>query len=252
MSDLEVKDLYVSVEGKQILKGLSLSVNRGEVHALMGPNGSGKSTLAYAIIGHPKYKIEKGEIVFKGKNILDMKADERAKLGMFLGFQYPLEIPGVSLFNFLWRSVQEYSKDRPQNLPKNVMEFNKTLNSKIQNLQMKKDFINRPINVGFSGGEKKRAEVLQMSILKPEIAFLDEPDSGLDIDSLKIVSDAVNQMRNSELGILIITHYQRILNYINPDYVHVMVEGKIVKSGGKELASELEKEGYSWLKDEDK
>jgi Fe-S cluster assembly ATP-binding protein len=253
MPTLEVRDLYVSVDGKEILKGLNFSINKGEVHALMGPNGSGKSTLAYTIMGHPKYKVEKGDIIFEGKSILDLKPDERARLGLFLGFQYPVEVPGVTLFNFLWKAIQAINQDstlqRNLNLPKSVLDYKKEIIDKVKRLNMNEIFIYRPIGVGFSGGEKKRMEILQMAMLKPTIAFLDEPDSGLDIDSLKIVADVVNSTRNPDIGIVMITHYQRILNYIQPDFVHIMLDGKIVKSGGPEIVEKLEQEGYAWIRE---
>lgn len=253
MPTLEIKDLYVSVDGKEILKGLNFAVNRGEVHALMGPNGSGKSTLAYTIMGHPKYKVESGDILFEGKSILEMKPDERAKLGLFLAFQYPVEVPGVTLFNFLWKAIQANNLDstvgRASKLPKSVVDYKRELIDRIKRLNMSEIFVYRPIGVGFSGGEKKRMEILQMTMLKPIIAFLDEPDSGLDIDSLKVVAEVVNSVRTPELGIVMITHYQRILNYIKPDFVHIMLEGRIVKSGGPEIVEKLEQEGYAWLRE---
>lgn len=242
---LEIRDLHVSVEGKEILKGVNLSVQKGEIHALMGPNGSGKSTLAQALLGHPKYEVTKGEILFKGQNILELGPDERARLGLFLAFQYPLEIVGVPLSRFLLaalkarRGQSEDSRDS-----KAFSEFRKTLKEKLSLLKMEDSFANRYLNEGFSGGEKKRAEILQMLVLKPEIAILDETDSGLDIDSVKIVAEAVNSMRGPEFGCLAITHYQRILNYLKPDVVHVMVDGRIVRTGGWELAQELEAKGY--------
>ncbi len=251
MPTLEIKDLYVSVDGKEILKGLNFAINKGEVHALMGPNGSGKSTLAYTIMGHPKYKVESGDILFEGKSILDLKPDERAKLGLFLGFQYPVEVPGVTLFNFLWKAIQANNLDSRslRSFPKSVVDYKKELIEKAKKLNMSEIFIYRPIGVGFSGGEKKRMEILQMTMLKPVIAFLDEPDSGLDIDSLKIVADMVNSVRGSEIGIVMITHYQRILNYIKPDFIHIMLDGRIVKSGGAEIVEKLEQEGYAWIRE---
>ena len=252
MATLEVKNLHVAVDSSEILKGLNLSISEGEVHALMGPNGSGKSTLAYAIMGHPKYQIKSGEIVFKGKNIVELKPDERARLGLFLGFQYPVEIPGVTTFNFIWKAIQmQKSSGRNANFPTSVVEYKRELMNNASKLKMDGVFVYRQIGVGFSGGEKKRMEILQMSLLKPSIAILDEPDSGLDIDSLKLVADVVNSVRGPNIGILIITHYQRILNYIKPDFVHVMLDGKIVKSGGPDLVEKLEREGYSWLKEKE-
>ncbi len=253
MPTLEIKDLYVSVDGKEILKGVNLTINKGETHALMGPNGSGKSTLAYTIMGHPKYKVESGDILFDGKSILDLKPDERAKLGLFLAFQYPVEVPGVTLFNFLWKAIQANNIDskslRASALPKSIIDYKKEVLEKIKKLNMNEIFLYRPIGVGFSGGEKKRMEILQMTMLKPTIAFLDEPDSGLDIDSLKIVADVVNSVRNPELGIVMITHYQRILNYIRPDFVHIMLDGRIAKSGGPDIVEKLEQEGYAWIRE---
>ncbi|CUS96332.1 Fe-S cluster assembly ATP-binding protein [Candidatus Kryptobacter tengchongensis] len=249
MPTLEVRDLYVSVDGKEILRGLNFAVNKGEVHALMGPNGSGKSTLAYTIMGHPKYKVEGGDILFEGKSILEMKPDERAKLGLFLAFQYPVEVPGVTLFNFLQANNLDPRVERTSWLPKSVVDYKRELIDKIKKLNMSEIFVYRPIGVGFSGGEKKRMEILQMAMLKPIIAFLDEPDSGLDIDSLKIVADVVNSVRTPELGIVMITHYQRILNYIKPDFVHIMLDGRIVKSGGPEIVEKLEQEGYAWIRE---
>lgn len=253
MPTLEIRDLRVSVDGKEILKGLNFAINEGEVHALMGPNGSGKSTLAYTVMGHPRYKIEEGDILFNGKSILNLKPDERAKLGLFLAFQYPVEVPGVTLFNFLWKAVQANNLDsnspRTSELPKSVIDYKKELIEKTKKLNMSEIFIHRPIGVGFSGGEKKRMEILQMAILKPSIAFLDEPDSGLDIDSLKVVADVVNSIRSPRIGIVMITHYQRILNYIKPDFVHIMLDGRIVKSGGPEIVEKLEQEGYAWIRE---
>jgi len=238
--DLTINDLHVSVEGKKILNGINLVVKMGEVTALMGPNGSGKSTLAYTLMGHPRYTVEKGEAVYKGKNILEMEPNERAKLGIFLSFQYPQEIPGVSVSNFL-RTAYNAVKQTQISVP----EFVKLLKEKMALLKIDTSFSRRYLNEGFSGGEKKRTEILQMAVLQPEIAILDETDSGLDIDSLKIVADGVNSILNKNFGALVITHYQRLLNYIKPDTVHIMVKGKIVKSGGKELAHQLEEKGYS-------
>ena len=238
--DLTINDLHVSVEGKKILNGINLVVKMGEVTALMGPNGSGKSTLAYTLMGHPRYTVEKGEAVYKGKNILEMEPNERAKLGIFLSFQYPQEIPGVSVSNFL-RTAYNAVKQTQISVP----EFVKLLKEKMALLKIDTSFSRRYLNEGFSGGEKKRTEILQMAVLQPEIAILDETDSGLDIDSLKIVADGVNSILNKNFGALVITHYQRLLKYIKPDTVHIMVKGKIVKSGGKELAHQLEEKGYS-------
>ncbi len=240
---LIIKDLRVGIEGKEILKGVSLEIKRGEIHAIMGPNGSGKSTLAYAIMGHPKYEVLEGEVIYKGKNVLELSVDERAKLGLFLAFQHPLEIDGVRLSTFLWQSYAkkfENSDKKP-----NIMEFRKALKNALLNAGMRDDMIDRFLNVGFSGGEKKRTEIVQMSVLKPEIAILDEIDSGLDIDAVRIISENVNKLvKENNTGILIITHYQRILNYIKPDVVYVLVDGRIVDKGDYNLALELEREGY--------
>lgn len=248
-STLAIKDLRVSVEGKPILKGFNLEVKQGEIHALMGPNGSGKSTLAYSLMGHPKYEVEGGEVWFKGQNILELTPDERARLGVFLAFQYPTSIPGVSLANFLRTAVNAVKGGKTNGNGKGqgsvpITEFRKMLTEKMNLLQMDKSFARRYLNEGFSGGEKKRAEILQMAMLEPEIAILDETDSGLDIDALRIVSQGVNALAGPNMGVLVITHYQRILNYIKPDFVHVMVNGQIVASGGAEMAHQLEEEGY--------
>ena len=237
--ELIIKDLHVSVEGQKILNGVDLVVRKGEVCALMGPNGSGKSTLAYTLMGHPNYTVDKGEAWYKGQNILEMPPNERAKLGLFLSFQYPQEIPGVSVSNFLRTA---YNSVKMQQI--SVPDFVKLLREKMKLLKIDDSFSRRYLNEGFSGGEKKRAEILQLAVLQPEMAMLDETDSGLDIDSLKTVAQGVNTLLNPNFGVLIITHYQRILNYITPDSVHVMVKGRIVRSGGKELAHELEAKGY--------
>ena len=237
--DLVIKDLHVSVEGQKILNGIDLTIKKGEVSALMGPNGSGKSTLAYTLMGHPKYTVDKGEVWFKGKNILELGADERAKLGVVLSFQYPQEIPGVSVSNFL-RTALNAVKPGKYSIP----DFVKLLKEKMALLKVDNKFSSRYLNEGFSGGEKKKAEILQMAVLQPEMAVLDETDSGLDIDSLRIVAEGVNNLLNPNMGVLVITHYQRLLNYIKPDKVYVMIKGRIVRSGGKELAHELESIGY--------
>ncbi len=252
MADFEIKDLHVSVEGRQILKGVSLKVNKGEVHAVMGPNGSGKSTLSYTLMGHPNYKVTGGEVLFKGQNVLSLQPEERAKLGMFLALQYPIVVPGITMSNFLRTAINAKrgydGKDKSKAI--NVKEFRAMLKSEMSILRMDDSFLGRYVNEGFSGGEKKRAEILQMAVLKPEIAILDETDSGLDIDSIKFVSDAVNRMRGPELGVMIITHYTRILKFVKPDYVHVLVHGEFVRSGGPELADWLEAKGYSeWVKE---
>lgn len=240
--ELVVKDLHVSVEGRKILNGVDLAVKKGEVCALMGPNGSGKSTLAHTLMGHPKYKVEKGEVLYKGKSILGLSPDKRAKLGIFLSFQYPQEIPGVSVSNFLRTA---YNAVKLQQI--SVPDFVRLLKEKMGLLGMDESFGRRYLNEGFSGGEKKRTEILQLAVLQPEMAMLDETDSGLDVDSLKIVANGINTLIGPDIGVLIITHYTRILNYIKPDRVYVMVKGRIVKSGGKELANELEAKGYDKL-----
>ena len=243
MAELEIKGLTVEVEGKEILKGLDLAVAKGETHALMGPNGSGKSTLAYAIMGHPAYTITGGQVLLKGTDIGDLAPEERARAGLFLAMQYPTEIPGVSLTNFLRTAVNAVSEN---DVP--VRQFMTQLREDMKALEMDEKFLSRSVNEGFSGGEKKRFEILQMAMLKPEIAVLDETDSGLDVDALRIVSEGVNRMRGPDIGVLIITHYTRILNYITPDQVHVMVDGRVVQSGGPELAEQLESKGYEHLR----
>jgi Fe-S cluster assembly ATP-binding protein len=242
---LEINDLYVSVEGNEILKGINLKMNQGETHVIMGPNGSGKSTLARTIMGHPKSTITKGNVSVDGKSILDLKTNERAKLGLFLQFQNPVEVEGVGFINFLHLAKQAESKESVS-----TKELMKEIKSSISDLKMGEDFLGRSLNQGFSGGEKKKAEILQMAVLKPKIAILDEPDSGLDIDAIKIVSSSVNGLVDKDkLGLLIITHYSRILSYIKPQFVHIMVDGKIVAEGGQELVEKLEKEGYeSYIK----
>ena len=238
----EIQDLQVSIEERQILKGVNLVVRKGEVHALMGPNGSGKSTLANAILGHPKYTVTGGKILMKGEDILEMETDERARKGLFLAFQYPCEVPGVRQSNFL-RLACNARLGREMD----VTDFYSKLEEKMKVLDIDEKFMKRYLNEGFSGGEKKRNEILQMMMLEPEFAVMDETDSGLDIDALKVVSRGVNELRGPGLGILIITHYERILRYINPDYVHILVDGKIVKSGGSDLAGHLEEHGYDWI-----
>lgn len=241
-SELVIENLHVSIEDKEILKGVNLTIKRGEIHALMGPNGSGKSTLAFALIGHPKYEITKGKIIMDGKNVLEMAVDERVKAGMFLSFQYPSEIPGVSLANFLRVAYDEiHNKDKDKI---KIVAFMKMLYEKMDLLKMDKEFAKRHVNVGFSGGEKKRTEILQMAVLKPKYAILDETDSGLDVDALRIVASGVKKLVGPELGVLIITHYQRILHHIKPDFVHILVDGKIVKSGTEDLAKKIEETGY--------
>ena len=245
MAFLEVKDLKVKIEDKEILKGISLEVDKGQVVALMGPNGSGKSTLAYALMGHPRYEITSGKILLNGDDITKAKPDERARKGLFLSFQYPQEISGVSVSNFLRTALNAKNEKKIS-----VMDFHKILQEKMKLLKIDKSFALRYLNEGFSGGEKKRMEILQMAVLQPKIGILDETDSGLDIDALRTVAEGINDLKGHELGILLITHYQRILNYITPDKVHIVMDGKIVKSGGKELALEVEEKGYEWINKE--
>ncbi|MBX7156930.1 MAG: Fe-S cluster assembly ATPase SufC [Verrucomicrobiae bacterium] len=244
MSTLEIKDLHAKIGEQEILRGLTLTVPKGEVHALMGPNGSGKSTLAKVLSGHPDYEVTAGEVLLDGKNILEMEPDERARAGLFMAFQYPSEIPGVTIANFLRAALQARL---PEGEEIDAIEFYNRLYQKMDLLEMDRKFTSRAVNDGFSGGEKKRNEILQMAMLEPTYAVLDETDSGLDIDALRIVAKGVNTLRGSNLGVLVITHYQRLLDYIVPDHVHVLVRGRIVRSGSKELALELEKKGYDWL-----
>lgn len=246
-STLEIKDLHVSIEDKEILKGVNLTINTGEIHAIMGPNGTGKSTLSSAIMGHPSYEVTQGEVLLDGVNILELDVDERAKAGLFLAMQYPSEITGVTNADFM-RSAINAKREEGQEI--NLMQFIKKLDKQMDFLDIDKDMAQRYLNEGFSGGEKKRNEILQLMMLEPKFAILDEIDSGLDIDALKVVSKGINQMRGEEFGALMITHYQRLLNYITPDKVHVMYGGKVVKSGGPELAKHLEEEGYEWVKEE--
>ncbi|MYL61746.1 Fe-S cluster assembly ATPase SufC [Bacillus hwajinpoensis] len=246
-STLKIENLHVSIEGKEIIKGLNLEINGGEIHAVMGPNGTGKSTLASAIMGHPKYKITEGSVFLDNEDVLEMEVDERAKAGLFLAMQYPSEVSGVTNADFL-RSAINARREEGDEI--SLMKFIKKLDGKMAELDMGEEFAQRYLNEGFSGGEKKRNEILQLMMLEPKIAVLDEIDSGLDIDALKVVSKGVNAMRNENFGCLIITHYQRLLNYITPDKVHVMMQGRIVKSGGAELAQRLEEEGYDWIKEE--
>ena len=246
-STLEIKDLHVSIEDKEILKGVNLTINTGEIHAIMGPNGTGKSTLSSAIMGHPSYEVTQGEVLLDGVNILELDVDERAKAGLFLAMQYPSEITGVTNADFM-RSAINAKREEGQEI--NLMQFIKKLDKQMDFLDIDKDMAQRYLNEGFSGGEKKRNEILQLMMLDPKFAILDEIDSGLDIDALKVVSKGINQMRGEEFGALMITHYQRLLNYITPDKVHVMYGGKVVKSGGPELAKRLEEEGYEWVKEE--
>lgn len=246
-SKLVVNDLHVTVEDKEILKGLSLEVKTGEVHAIMGPNGSGKSTLAYALMGHPRYDVVDGDALIDGEDILEMDPDERAKEGLFLAFQYPSEISGVTVANFLRTAV---NAQRGKGNEMSVSEFAKKLRERMDLLEMDRAFAQRYLNEGFSGGEKKRNEILQLAMLEPKFAIMDETDSGLDIDALQVVSNGVNSLKGPDMGVVVITHYQRILRYLEPDYVHVLMDGKIVRSGGKELAQELEEKGYDWIKEE--
>lgn len=246
-STLEIKDLHVSIEDKEILKGVNLTINTGEIHAIMGPNGTGKSTLSSAIMGHPSYEVTQGEVLLDGVNILELEVDERAKAGLFLAMQYPSEITGVTNADFM-RSAINAKREEGEEI--NLMQFIKKLDKEMDFLDIDQDMAQRYLNEGFSGGEKKRNEILQLMMLEPKFAILDEIDSGLDIDALKVVSKGINQMRGDEFGSLIITHYQRLLNYITPDHVHVMFGGKVVTSGGPELAKRLEEEGYEWVKEE--
>ena len=257
--ELIVKDLHVAVEGKEILKGLNLEVRKGEIHALMGPNGSGKSTFANTLMGHPKYDVTSGEILFKGKSVLEMETDERARAGLFMAFQYPVAIPGLTVANFLRSALNARLADQaggtngsgavPRSRGIAPKEFRELLKKNMALLRMDESFATRYLNDGFSGGEKKRAEILQMAVLKPEIAIMDETDSGLDIDALRIVAEGVNAIAGPELGVLVITHYQRILNYIKPHHVHVMVDGRIILSGGADVALRLEEKGYDWVRE---
>jgi Fe-S cluster assembly ATP-binding protein len=250
MSDLVIRDLHVSIDGKEILKGVNLTVRTGEVHAIMGPNGTGKSTLAYTLMGHPAYTVTAGEVWFKGQNILALTPDERSRLGLFLAFQYPVAIPGVTVAHFLRSALNARRRALdPQDKGVPIPEFRKMLREQMALLKMDAAFAGRYLNDGFSGGEKKRAEILQMALLRPEIAILDETDSGLDIDALRIVAEGVNALAGPNLGVLVITHYQRLLNYIRPHVVHIMLDGRIVESGGEELALHLEEHGYDWVRE---
>jgi len=247
MSVIEIKDLHVAIGDKPIVKGLSLTIKQGEVHAIMGPNGTGKSTFSKAIAGHPDYTITQGDVLIDGQSILALEPDERARAGIFLAFQYPCEIPGVSIANFIRAAMQARLKDGEE---LDATGYYKQLYAQMDSLKIDRKFTSRAVNDGFSGGEKKRCEILQMAMLKPRFAFMDETDSGLDIDALRIVSEGIEHMRGADLGILLITHYQRLLNHIVPDFVHVMYDGRIVKSGDKSLALELEAKGYDWVKNE--
>jgi Fe-S cluster assembly ATP-binding protein len=245
---LEIKDLHASVEQKEILRGINLKVNAGEVHAIMGPNGSGKSTLAHVLAGRDGYQITRGEVLYEGKDLLAMPPEERAREGVFLAFQYPVEIAGVSNMYFLRAALNTIRKHRALD-ELDAMDFLKTVREKMKILDMDETLMNRPVNEGFSGGEKKRNEIFQMAVLEPKLAILDETDSGLDIDALKTVADGINRLRGPGRAMILVTHYQRLLNYVVPDFVHVLADGRIVKSGGKELALELEQKGYAWLEE---
>lgn len=244
---LEIKNLHVNVEGKEILKGIDLKVNTGEVHAIMGPNGSGKSTLAQVLAGREEYEVTQGEILYNGKNLLDLSPEDRAREGIFLAFQYPVEIPGVSNTNLLKTALNEIKKYRGEQ-ELDAMEFLTLIKSKMKLVDLNQSLLSRSVNEGFSGGEKKRNEIFQMAVLEPKLAILDETDSGLDIDALKIVAKGVNKLKSKDNAIVVVTHYQRLLNYIVPDFVHVLYNGKIVRSGDKDLALELEEKGYDWIK----
>jgi Fe-S cluster assembly ATP-binding protein len=246
---LTIKNLHASVEGKEILKGISLEVKAGEIHAIMGPNGSGKSTLANVLAGHEKYEVTEGEIIFQGKNLLEQSAEERARNGVFLSFQYPIEIPGVSMVNFMKTALNEHRKHNGLD-PLTASQFLKLMEEKKKIVEISSSLTNRSVNEGFSGGEKKRNEIFQMAMLEPKLSILDETDSGLDIDALRIVANGVNKLKSPENATILVTHYQRLLDYIVPDFVHVLYNGKIVKSAGKELAFELEEKGYDWIKKE--
>jgi Fe-S cluster assembly ATP-binding protein len=245
---LEIRNLHASINDKPILKGVNLTVKQGEIHALMGRNGSGKSTLAYAIMGHPSYRIDEGQVIFDGKDVLEMEPDERSRAGLFLAFQYPVAIPGVTVANFLRASINARRKDtNPEDKGISIPEFRKLLTGKMNSLKIDSSFAGRYLNEGFSGGEKKRAEILQMATLEPKIAILDETDSGLDIDALRVVANGVNLLIGPNLGVLVITHYEQFLNYIKPEFVHIMFDGRIVEEGGFDLAEKIQKQGYDWV-----
>lgn len=248
MSLLSIRNLHASIGDREILKGVNLEINKGEVHSIMGPNGNGKSTLAGIIAGNPKYTVTEGEVIYNGKNILDLPVDVRANEGIFLGFQYPVEIPGVTITNFMRTAINEQRKYRGLD-PLSGAQFLKLMEEKKKVVEMTTNLANRSVNEGFSGGEKKKNEIFQMAMLNPTLSILDETDSGLDIDALRIVASGVNQLRSPENAIVVITHYQRLLDYIVPDFVHVMYDGRIVKTGGKNLALELEEKGYEWIKE---
>ena len=243
---LEIKDLHATVEGKEILKGVTLKVAQGETHALMGPNGSGKSTLAYTLLGHPKYQVTSGQVLLDGEDVLGLSTDKRVRKGLFLAFQYPVSVQGVSMFSFLRAAYNATNAKNPKE-PPTIFEFKEAVADRLKMLSMDESFLNRYLNEGFSGGEKKRAEILQMALMKPRFAVLDETDSGLDIDALRIVAEGINKVSGPETGILLITHYQRILKYVKPQFVHVMYRGKIIQSGGEDLSRLLEEKGYTWI-----
>jgi Fe-S cluster assembly ATP-binding protein len=245
---LEIRNLHVSIDGKPILKGVNLTVRQGEIHALMGRNGSGKSTLAYALMGHPAYTVDEGQIIFDGQDLLEMEADARSRAGLFLAFQYPVAVPGVTLANFLRAAINARRKEaNPEDKGISIQEFRRLLMSKMQMLKIDPSFAGRYLNDGFSGGEKKRAEILQLATLEPKIAVLDETDSGLDIDALRVVAEGINNLIGPNLGVLVITHYEQFLNYIRPQFVHVMFDGRIVEEGGFELAEKIQTQGYDWV-----
>jgi Fe-S cluster assembly ATP-binding protein len=247
---LEIRNLHAGIDGKDILKGITLTVNKGEIHAIMGPNGSGKSTLAKVLAGHPQYEVTAGEILYEGRNLLEMSPDERAREGVFMAFQYPIEVPGVSNAQFLRLAYNEKRKHLGEE-ELDPLEFKDLLKERAKVVEMESSFMTRSVNEGFSGGEKKRNEILQMAVLEPKLAVLDETDSGLDIDALRVVANGVNQLLTPDNAIIVVTHYQRLLNYIVPDFVHVLANGLIVREGGKELALELEAKGYDWIKTAD-
>src|SRR5499426_474536 len=244
---LEIRNLHAGIDGNEILKGINLTINKGEIHAIMGPNGSGKSTLAKVLAGHPQYEVTGGEIIYEGRNLLEMSPDERAREGVFMAFQYPIEVPGVSNAQFLRLAYNEKRKHLGEE-ELDPLEFKDLLKERAKVVEMDASFMTRSVNEGFSGGEKKRNEILQMAVLEPKLAVLDETDSGLDIDALRVVAEGVNKLHSTEKAVILVTHYQRLLNYIIPDFVHVLFGGRIVKEGGKELALELEEKGYDWLK----
>jgi len=247
---LEIKNLHATVDGNEILRGINLTVKKGEIHAIMGPNGSGKSTLAKVLAGHPDYEVTAGEVIYEGRNLLELSPDERAREGVFMAFQYPIEVPGVSNAQFLRLAYNEKKKHLGEE-ELDPLEFKDLLKERAKVVEMEASFMSRSVNEGFSGGEKKRNEILQMAVLEPKLAILDETDSGLDIDALRVVAGGVNQLRTQDNAIIVVTHYQRLLNYIVPDYVHVLAHGRIAREGGKELALELEEKGYDWIKTPD-